>query len=216
VKSAAGRLALLNSVGWLAAMLSFRTRTTWSAACAIVLTLGTAAIAAPPQVRPADPPNELHVRAGFLLNFARFVEWPGEAFDDASAPVVIGVVGSDPFGDTLDELTRGEKVNGRAVAVRRYAPGDLLLGCHVLYIGVSSRTEAAGVVDRLGGSSVLTVSDADDFLRAGGIIRFVKVDGRIGFEIDLQAAGRANLKISARLLSLATVVQGREPPGRRR
>jgi hypothetical protein len=107
-------------------------------------------------------------------------------------------------------------VNGRAVAVRRYAPGDPLLGCHVLFIGVSSRQEVAGLVDRLGGSSVLTVSDADDFPRAGGIIRFVKVDGRIGFEIDLRAAGRANLKISARLLSLATVVQGREHPGRGR
>ncbi len=181
-------------------------------AALLVLSL-TAAVAVAAQVRQAEPPNEYQVKAAFLYNFAKFIEWPARSFADASTPIVIGIAGRDPFGDRLVEITRGERVNGRAIEIRAFGPGEPIRGCHVLFIAVADRRKLQQVLAQVQGKSVLTVSDTDDFASIGGMIGLAKDDYRIGLEINLQAAEQAGVKISSRLLSLAKIVDptAREP-----
>ncbi|HWL17007.1 MAG TPA: YfiR family protein [Opitutus sp.] len=157
----------------------------------------------------AEAASEYDVKAAFLYNFTRFVEWPGEALPPVGAPLVIGIVGQDPFGSALDQLVRGESVQGRPVQVRRFSRRDRLDECHVLYI---SRTEAAhlpALLERLKGRPVLTVSDCERFAYDGGTIGLVMERGKVRFQINLDAARAAKLAISARLLRPATVIRGR-------
>lgn len=154
---------------------------------------------------PDDRPTEYQVKAAFLFNFAKFVEWPGEALSPG-APMAICVLGDDPFGEALDAITKGERVDGRDITIRRLRAATDARTCHVLFVSTSERGGVAAILEQLRGSNVLTVSDIDDFTRAGGMIRFTKLNYRIGFEISPQAADRAKLRISSKLLSLATIV----------
>jgi hypothetical protein len=152
---------------------------------------------------------ETEVKAVFLLNFAKFVEWPPEAFSGAAAPVVIGVLGEDPFGPTLDRVLEGESLNGRAFRVERYASLDELRPCHVLYVSPPAADDLPAVVKRLKGARTLTVGETERFARGGGVIGFVVKEGRVRFVIDRRAAENAGLKISSRLLSIAEVPRQR-------
>lgn len=183
----------------------------WLIALAALVICGVAAAAS--ASGPDDPPTEYQVKAAFLFNFAKFVEWPADAFA-AGAPLSICVVGEDPFGDNLDALTKGERLNSREIAVRRLKGDDAPRGCHVLFVSGSERRRLRQVLEEVHGGGVLTVSDIDEFARAGGMIRLTKQNYRIGFEINPQAAERARLKISSKLLSLAKIVEGPGPlPG---
>jgi hypothetical protein len=172
------------------------------------LTLAVALLAAaklsaeiPLQERPA----EYAVKAAFLFNFAKFVDWPPEAFANGS-PMTICVLGEDPFGDTLDSLTRGEHVNGRDIAIRRPRGLEEARACHILFISASERHHVLEILYALRGASVLTVGDMEDFAQLGGVIRLAKQNYRIGLEISAQAAERAHVKISSKLWSLARIV----------
>jgi YfiR/HmsC-like len=147
------------------------------------------------------PASEYQVKAAFLFNFAKFVEWPPAAFDDANTPFVIGVLGQDPFGSYLDETVRGEFLNSRRLVIQRYRHVSEIKQCHLLFISSSESDHLDQIVSSLKYRKILTVTDA-----AGNgpvMIRFVNEGNRIRFKIDLQAARTASLNISSKLLRLA-------------
>lgn len=149
---------------------------------------------------------EYQLKAVFLFNFTQFVEWPPRAFADANSPLVIGVLGSDPFGAYLDETVRGETVNGRPLTVQRYRSLDDVKNCHVLFISRSEAPHLPQILAGLKGKSILTVSDADNFNRDGGIIRLATIANKIRLRITLDAAKAADLTISSKLLRPADIV----------
>ncbi len=174
------------------------------AAAIVALLLALVAAAARAQA-PAAPP-EYQVKAVFLFNFSQFVDWPTAAFADGRAPLVIGVLGSDPFGAMLDEIVRGETVNGRPLAVRRYGSVEQIDSCHILFIERSQDQQLDEVLAALKGRNVLTVGDFEGFARRGGIIRFVTVGNKIRMRVNLAAAQDAKLTISSKLLRPAQIV----------
>jgi hypothetical protein len=157
--------------------------------------------------RAQAPPTEYEVKAVFLFNFSQFVDWPAASFADPHSPLVIGVLGSDPFGKTLDEIVRGETVNGRPLAVRRYQSLEEIDTCHILFIARSQDPQLDAIVAGLKGRSILTVGDFEGFARRGGMIRFVTVGNKIRLRVNLLAAQEAKLTISSKLLRPAEVLQ---------
>lgn len=175
---------------------------------AAVLALPAAAVPAAGR-RAATPAAE--VKAVFLLNFTKFVEWPLESFPAPQSPIVIAVLGADPFGAALDQAVAGETVNGRPLAIRRFPTLAELEPCHILFISASEEESLPGILRRLRRTGTLTVSDMDGFAARGGAIQFREERGRLRFAISQEAAERAGLKVSARLLSLASAVRPRRP-----
>ena len=152
------------------------------------------------------PDPEYQLKAVFLFNFAQFVEWPASAFPNSMTPLVIGILGDDPFGPYLDETVRGETVNDRPLVVRRYRSVEEITVCHILFISRREDRRIKGILDSLRVRSVLTVSDADRFATRGGMIRFVTDHKRIRFRINLEAARAASLTLSSKLLRPAEIV----------
>ena len=168
---------------------------------ALALSAGAAAPMWGVSVATADQAtaDEDQVKAAFLFNFARFVEWP----PPSTGPLVIGVVSDDAFAKTLERLVRDRTVDQRPVVMRRLRAGDDPATCHVLYIAGSPRERAAEILRRCSGP-ILTVGDTVQFLRDGGIIRFHTEDKRVRFQINRDNATAAGLKISSHLLKLAS------------
>jgi len=154
---------------------------------------------------------EYQVKAAFLFNFAKFVEWPAEVFKGPEDPIRICVVGEDPFGASLDDAVRGETVNGRQLTVQRTRSTSKLRDCHLVFVPRSEKGRASGILSSLEGVGVLTVGEGDGFLTAGGIIRFVLDHNRVRFEVNLGAAQDNRLKLSSKLLSLARTVYPQLP-----
>jgi hypothetical protein len=174
-------------------------------AAAIVAVL-LALVAAPARAQAPAAPTEYQVKAVFLFNFSQFVDWPASSFADGRAPLVIGVLGDDPFGATLDEIVRGETVNGRPLEVRRYQSVEQIDACHILFIERSQDEQLDAVFAALKGRNVLTVGDFAGFARRGGIIRFVTVGNKIRLHVNLAAAQEERLTISSKLLRPAHIV----------
>jgi YfiR/HmsC-like len=149
------------------------------------------------------PMPEYQQKAAFLFNFAQFVTWPAQ--ESSHAPLVIGILGDDPFGSYLDETVRGQKVNNRALAIQRFRRSTELRNCNILFISQSERYRAAEIVSSLKGRSILTVSDMDGFADSGGMIQFLTEQNKIRVRINLNAVKAANLKVSSKLLSVAEV-----------
>jgi len=150
--------------------------------------------------------GEYQLKAVYLFNFAQFVEWPPQAFTDSQAPLIIGVLGEDPFGAFLDETVRDERVNNRPLAVQRYRRVEEIKSCHILFISRSETDRLGQIFARLKGRSVLTVGDGDGFAQHGGMIRFVTEKNKIRLRINLEAAKAASLTISSKLLRPAEIV----------
>lgn len=178
------------------------------AAVALAVSLWLAALVLPPVQ--AAAPTEYEVKAVFLFNFSQFVDWPAASFADSSAPLVICILGRDPFGSLIDEIVRGEMVNGRPLAVQRHAKVEETGGCHILFIDRSEHERLDRILQRMAGRSVLTVAEFDGFARRGGMIRFMTVGNKIKLRINLVAVERASLTISSKLLRPAEIV---EPEG---
>jgi hypothetical protein len=153
-------------------------------------------------------PTEYQVKAAYLFNFLKFVEWPGDPSRDAQGPWVIGVVGDSSIGEELPPLVAGKTVQGRALQVRNFQPAEDLRGCNILFISASETKRLPSILAGLRGSSVLTVADMEHFVAAGGMIQFVMEDGSVRLAIDVGATSRARLKVSSKLLSLARAVTG--------
>lgn len=151
--------------------------------------------------------TELEVKIAFLFNFTRFVEWPPGAFTDADAPLIIGILGSDPFGRTLDQVVRGEKSRNREVVVERYRRVESVKQCHVLFISPSERGDYEHILRALDGRPILTVGDTDEFARRGGMMRFLMENNRMRLQVNLKAAQRAGLSISSNLLRAGEIVE---------
>lgn len=151
--------------------------------------------------------GESDVKAAFILNFIKFVEWPASAFSSPDDPILLSVVGNDPVVDSID-LLGGKTVSGRKVVVRKARDLASLERCHVLFVGAS---EKAGLAPALGAVKrwpVLTVGDFDGFAGRGGTIGFIRQENRVGFEINEESARKAGLKINAKLLYLGKSVRG--------
>jgi hypothetical protein len=146
--------------------------------------------------------REYQVKAAFLYNFSQFVEWPESSFSSVSAPFVIGILGNDPFGSFLDEIVSGEKTMGRPIIVKRYKDIKDAADCQILFVSENALESN----DLSHPQNILMVSDADNFINAGGMIRFFKENGKIRFQINTAAVKAANLAISSKLLRVATVI----------
>lgn len=153
-------------------------------------------------------PAEYQVKAVFLFNFAQFVDWPPKAFVQPQAPLIIGILGGDPFGTYLDETVRGEKVNNHPLVVQRYRRVEDIKTCHVLFISGSEANQLEQILELLKGRNILTVGDTAGFASNGGIIQFATEKNKIRLKINLQAAKAAQLTISSKLLRPAEIVGG--------
>lgn len=162
---------------------------------------------APVSTRAADPrpPTEIEVKAAFLYHFAQLVTWPKEA----EGPVVVAVVGRDPFGDRLEATIGGQSVRGRPIRIERASrPGGLASVPHVLFVGAASMPEARALLAEVPRGAVLTVGATPGFAGGGGMVEFrVTPDARVGFDIDLVAVDQAGLSMSSQLLKIARIVR---------
>jgi hypothetical protein len=157
-------------------------------------------------------PSEYQVKAVFLFNFSRFVEWPASAFAAPDSPFVVGVFGHDPFGTDLDAVVKGESVNGRPLVVRRVRDAAEAAQCQILFIHQSEEQRLNELLSALDRHSTLTVSDLPGGAQHGVMIRLVTEGGRVRMRIDIESARAAALVISSNLLRSAEIVQN--PRGR--
>ncbi len=148
---------------------------------------------------PFQAPSEYHVKAAFLFNFAKFVEWP----EPQKGPFAICVLGKDPFGEALERVMEGKVVNGRPIVIRRTNDLAVARSCQVLFVSLPEAGSLVEIVKALRDASVLSVSEIPQFCRAGGAITFAMEGQRVRFQINAAAAASANLKISSKLLQLA-------------
>ena len=153
-------------------------------------------------------PGEYQVKAAFLFNFARFVEWPPRGSAGAGAPVELCVLGDDPFGDALDRAVAGKTLNDRSMEVRRGKKVQELNGCELLFISTSEKARLPEILSALRTVHVLTVGESEDFAAQGGEVQFTLEDNHVRFIINVDATDRAGLKVSSKLLGLAHVVHG--------
>jgi hypothetical protein len=162
--------------------------------------------------------SEYLIKAGFIYNFAKLVQWPTTAFAQPDSPIVIGILGDDPFGATLDRIVADKKINGRGLVVRRLRwSRDFkdVKDCNILFVSFSEREHIDSVVDAMKWLPILTIGDAPGFARRGGIINFTLEDNKVRFEVNVEAAKHADLTISSRLLTLARIVQQVAADGRK-
>lgn len=146
------------------------------------------------------------LKAAFLYNFAKFTEWPAEALP-SGAPLAICAT-DEAIVHALAQTTEGRAIGGHAVHAQYVALDSARTRtCHVLYAGDLDQERAIRVLESLGGASILTVSDFDQFVRLGGVVELFVEDGRMRFAIGVESARRARLQISSKLLSLAKIIQ---------
>jgi hypothetical protein len=161
--------------------------------------------------------SEYLIKAGFIYNFAKFVEWPAGTFSQPDSPIVIGVLGIDPFGSVLDRIVEDKKIGARRFVVKRYKWGkDLrdLKDCKILFVSASERAHVDEILQIVKGLPILTVGETPGFAERGGVIRFTLEDNRVRFEVNVDAAHQAELNISSRLLTLAKIIPQTAAAGR--
>jgi len=151
----------------------------------------------------AQSATEYQVKAAYLFNFIRFVEWPEASTAEAQSKWTIGVVGNSPIAEELSKLVESKNILGRELQVKTFQATDNLRGCNILFISESEKKHLPGILAGLRGSSVMTVADMEHFIDAGGMVQFVVEDARVRISIDVGATGRARLKVSSKLLALA-------------
>lgn len=156
-----------------------------------------------------DGLTEYEIKAGFLYNFTKFVEWPSEAFANAGDPIILGIVGANPFDKLLTTAARGKTVNGREVLIKQLREDGDLKSCHILFVSSSEKKHTAQILEKLAGANVLTVGEGDGFIASGGMIAFVLESNKIRLVINLERASEARLKISAKVIQVARLA-GRE------
>jgi hypothetical protein len=147
--------------------------------------------------------SEYQVKAAFLFNFAKFIDWPARKFTQPDSPLIIGIVGSDPFGELLEEQVQDQPIHDRTVIVRHIQSMEELRKCHILFVCRSEEGRLGPILSEVRGDNVLTVGETDNFISRGGMINFVMVGGSVRFQINVSAARHADLKISSKLANLA-------------
>jgi hypothetical protein len=147
--------------------------------------------------------DEYLVKGSLLINIPKFVTWPASALPPTRQPLVVGVLGMNPFSDMLDDLAKAGQIQGRRIEVRYFKKVADVKGCHILYVSVSEGRRIPAVLSALKGQRVLTVSDIRDFVQKGGMVGLVVMDNRVQFDINQAAFRRAGLKVGSQLLQLA-------------
>jgi hypothetical protein len=148
--------------------------------------------------------REYQIKAVFLFNFTQFVEWPASALPEQS-PLIIGILGENPFGGYLDETVSGEEVAGHPLVIQYYMHWQDIKTCHVLFINQNEAKKRQEIMTGLKGRSILTVRDAPDFMQLGGMISFYILNNKIQFQINPESIKASNLTISSKLLRLAQI-----------
>ncbi len=160
--------------------------------------------------QPGDESLEYRVKAAYLLNFTRYVEWPVRT--EADTVLSICVLGTDPFGKTLDATIAGRTAHGRPLRARRLQAAGEADGCEVVFVSAETWRQSPASLKALSRSGSLTVGESEQFARGGGVIGFVIVDETVRFVVNDEARDRAGLRISSRMLSLAAAIYGRARP----
>jgi hypothetical protein len=172
-------------------------------ACGLVLTIP----------RPADALNEAGVeyraKLALIYNVAKFIEWPSGSYQDPSAPLRICIVGTDPFSRDLEDELRTRMVGGHPVEINTLRLGDTIGAYQIVFIPLAAKGQAESIVKRLERSSTLTIGETEGFAMLGGIINLAVQGNRLHFEVNPSAAKRAGLKISAKVLDIATIIKER-------
>jgi hypothetical protein len=153
------------------------------------------------------PSREYQLKAVFLFNFTQFVDWPANAFENAQSPLVIGVIGDNPFGAYLAQTVSGEKINGHPLTVQYYKNEEEIKLCHILFINVNETKKQEQVLESVKGKNMLTVSDHPDFLKQDGMIRFVTNNNKIKLQINIDACRESKMVLSSKLLRLAEIIK---------
>ncbi|MCP4343448.1 MAG: YfiR family protein [Desulfobulbaceae bacterium] len=151
--------------------------------------------------------KEQEIKAAFLVQFIKYVKWPSHCFAGADNPIVIGIIGPDPFGSTIDKISRSVSTKGRSVEVRRLRSLSGVNQCHILYISSEEPERIEEIITLLSNKPLILVSDRSDFLTLGGTIQFIKVDSKMRFAINTTNLKRKGLKISSKLLNVAHKVE---------
>jgi hypothetical protein len=155
-------------------------------------------------------PKEYQIKAVFIFNLTQFVEWPAEAFPEKNSPLVIGVLGEDPFGSFLEETVRGEEIMGHPLVIEHYQKVEEIKRCHILFINLTKTDHLKHVFASLKDQPILTVSDANNFARLGGMVRLTNENNKTRLRINLEVAKEADLVMSSKLLKLAEIVTTQE------
>lgn len=150
-------------------------------------------------------PSEYQVKAAFILNFAKFVEWPPSAFINSSHTMNLCIVGEDPFGAALDAI-RGETIGDKQIAIKYLSATQPLKGCQIVFVSRSEKNQLSYIVKALKGSSILSIGDTEGFAQQKVIINFYLEQNKVKFEVNEDAARSVGLKISSKLLKLAKMV----------
>jgi hypothetical protein len=151
--------------------------------------------------------SEYLIKAGFVYNFAKLVEWP-PALAQKDQPIVIGILGSDQFADVLDGVIAGKTLDGRHFLIKRLRNQEFRdCHCHMLFVAKAENARLDEIISFEKSASVLTISETSDFAKRGGIIALILEDNKVHFQVNVDAAKHAGLTISSRLLALATIVQ---------
>lgn len=166
-----------------------------------MLLMGSAAQAA------AQDSSEYLIKAGFIYNFAKLVDWPAAAFSQSDSPIVIGILGTDPFGPIIDKVLAGKKVNDHGFVIKRIKSVADCKDCHILFVSSSEGSHIGDDIRLTRSMPVLTISEVPGFANRGGIINLTLEDSKVRFEVNVDAAKAADLNISSRLLALAKIVQ---------
>ena len=153
--------------------------------------------------------TEYQVKALFLLNFIKYVDWPPDAFAGSNAPITIGLCGESKLHEALNSALAVKPIGGRTIVIRQVEATNDLTPCQILFVSHSEAARIGGILDRARVLPILTVGEDELFARKGGIINFVLRNGHVRLEIDLIAAKKAGLTISSRLLEVADVVKGK-------
>lgn len=154
--------------------------------------------------------REYDLKSVFLFNFTQFVDWPTNAFASPSTPIVIGILGRDPFDTALESVVRDETVKGRRIRVERYSRVQEAQNCHLLFISSSETRKLRQILQQVRDRPILTVSEIEDFTQEGGMIRMFTEKARVRLRINNDEARAARLLISTKLLRLAEVVTREE------
>lgn len=177
--------------------------------CGSWLLVGFLAVAAPPVSAPVTRAPEYALKAAYLFNFIQFIQWPGSDLTAIDAPIVIALLGEDPFGGALDQAVKDKTVHGRRFEIRRIKNPGELRDCHVLFVCGSESRRIPEILAAVRKKGILTVSDIEWFAEQGGMINFFMESNRVRFKINPAAAEGAGIRISSQLLKLGMIVSGK-------
>jgi hypothetical protein len=181
----------------------------WLGLC-LALVAGLLAGIPAARAQDAAAPLDYQVKAAFLVNFPKYVNWPSASFAGSNSPVTVAIFGDDNIAGEFGSMIEGGRtIDGHPLQLKRVSKVEDIAGCQILFVASSERQRLPAILETVKGAGILTVGDSDDFLEQGGIIQLVNRDRKIRFQVSLEAASQARLRISSRLLVVADAVKGK-------